>query len=285
MVVNKAVEYIKKEKLLKKYFIFIIVLFVTALNYNFFLAPFKIVAGGSSGLALIINNVLGMRPSTFILVFQLSVLLISYFVVGFKKSSSAFIASLIYPLFVEITSPLTAQFAIGSEHIIVVSIIAGVISGVTTGHLVKLGLSQGGIILIAQMIYEKFKLSTSKVNTFINLTIILIGGLYFGIETLLCAIILTVVSEMLFDKVLLGISSNKIYYIVTSKEKEITEFVLNELKNSVTIFDVSESKGEKKVLMLVVNNSMYFKVSESIKKIDNNIFFSTVDAYHLSVKK
>lgn len=282
---NKVFEYIKKERLIKKYSIFILVLFVSALNYNIFLLPFKIVAGGSSGLALILNNTLGIKPSTFILVFQLTILLISFFVVGFRKSSSAFLASFIYPLFVEITSPLIDLISIDSEHIVIVSILAGVVSGITTGYAVKLGLSQGGIILIAQMIHEKFKLSISKVNTFINLILILVGGLYFGIETLLCAIILTYVSEILIDKIILGISSNKIYYIVTNKEKEITDFILNTLKNSVTILDVSDHNSDKKALMLVVNNSTYFRVSEEIKKIDNNIFFSTVDAYHLSVKR
>lgn len=282
---NNITKYLRKEKIVKNYLIFIVVLFVSALNYNIFLQQFKIVAGGSSGLALIFYNLLGIKPSTFILFFQLLILLISYFVLGFKRSSSALVASLLYPLFVEITLPLTDILIIAPKHIIIVSIFAGVISGITTGFICKIGLSAGGVTLASQMIFEKFKLSFSKVNTFLNLVIILSGGLYFGIETLLCAIIITYVSEILTDRILLGISSNKIYYIVTSKEKEITEYILKELHNSVTIFDVGEKDDDKKVLMLVVNNSMYFKVSEAIKKIDSHIFYSVVDAYQISVKK
>lgn len=282
---NKIYNYIKKEKLIKKYVLFILVLFITALNYNLLLMPFKIVAGGSSGLALIISNLFNIKASTFILFFQLLVLLISYFVVGFRKSSSALIASIIYPFFVEITSPLANHLVISSEHIIVVSVLSGVINGITTGYLCKLGLSQGGIILVAQMIHEKFKLSVSKVNTFINIIIVLAGGFYFGITTLLCAIILIYISEILIDRVLFGISSNKIYYIITEKSEEITDYVLKELKNSLTILDDHKPDDDKKMLMMVVNNSIYFKVSEKIKEIDPNIFFSTVDAYQLSVKK
>lgn len=285
MVVNRVLNHIKKEKLVSKYFIFILVLFITALNYNIFLLPFKIVAGGSSGLALIINNLFDIKPSTFILIFQLIVLIVSYFVVGFRKSSSALVASILYPLFVEITSPWVNSFVISAEHIIIVSILSGVINGITTGYLCKIGMSQGGIILVSQMIHEKTKLSVSKINTFINVIIILAGGFYFGITTLLCAIIITYVSEVLIDRVLLGTSSNKIYYIITEKSDEIVDYVLNELNNSVTVIDDHNTKDNKKTIMLVVSNSLYLKVSENIKRIDPQVTYSTVDAYQLSIKK
>ena len=57
----------------------------------------------------------------------------------------------------------------------------------------------------------------------INTIIILIGSVFFGWSMMMYAIILVFINNMMIDKVLLGISSNKAFYIVTTKDKEIIQ--------------------------------------------------------------
>lgn len=272
-----------KNSVVFKYFILFSMMFVSAVNYNLFLRPLKIVAGGTNGLSIIVEDLFTISPSIFIFAFQLLVLIIAYFVSGKEKASSALVATIVYPILVYLTEPILNNVVIGEENYLIVSIFSGVLTGVVSGYICKVNLSQGGIILIAQMVYDKFKISISKVNLVINLIIIGIGWYCFGINSVLCAAILLFVNSIVIDKIMLGISDNKSYYIITKMPKEISEYFIEELNTSYTIFDADDDSEEfdKTMIMLVIPNNMYYKVAKRIKNIDKDVFFVATDSYQV----
>ena len=85
------------------------------------------------------------------------------------------------------------------------------------------------------------------------------------------------------EKVLLGISTKKAFYIITDKSFEIERFIIDELNHSVTIFN---AKGgflfkNKKMLLAVVPTKEYFVVKEGIHEIDPEAFFLVTDSYEV----
>ena len=95
-------------------------------------------------------------------------------------------------------------------------------------------------------------------------------------------IILYLIST-LTDKVVLGISDSKAFYIITSKEKEVKDFVINELKHGVTEFNAKGgfNSENQTVLMSVVPTREYYKLKEGIHNIDKNAFFVAMDSYEV----
>ena len=274
---------IKKENLIYNYSVLIVTMFASAICYNLFLRPLKIVAGGTNGLSIIVEKLFSIEPSVFILWFSIAVLILAYFTVGIKKASSALVSTFVYPIFVDVTNIFTSYINISQNDIIIASIFAGLISGWVSGLTCKVELSQGGITLINQIIYEKFKISISKSNFLINLFIVLVGGYCFGITTVFCAIILLYVSSTVIDKVMLGISDNKSFYIMTEKENEVKKYIIDELKSGVTIFNVKSGRDndDKSVIMVVIPNYLYHKVTKRVKLIDKNAFFVVTDSYQV----
>lgn len=272
-----------KNNTLFKYFILFSMMFVSAVNYNLFLRPLKIVAGGTNGLSIIVEDIFSISPSVFIFVFQFIILIIAYFVSGKVKASSALVATIVYPILVYLTEPIFNNVTIGEENYLIASIFSGVLTGVVSGYICKVDLSQGGIILIAQMIYDKFKISISKINLIINIIIIGAGWYCFGVNSVLCAVILLFVNSIVIDKIILGISDNKAYYIITRKPEEMSNYFIEELNTSYTIFDADDdSKNfDKTMIMLVIPNNMYYKVAKRIKIIDKDVFFVATDSYQV----
>ena len=91
------------------------------------------------------------------------------------------------------------------------------------------------------------------------------------------------VISVLTDKVILGISKYKTFQIVTHKEKEVKQFILNQLHHGVTIL---ESHGgytgkEKKIILCTIPTKRYFLLKEGILKIDNKAFFIVTDTYEV----
>ena len=100
---------------------------------------------------------------------------------------------------------------------------------------------------------------------------------------ILYAFVIIYISSFVIDKVILGISSNKAFYITTSKDEAVKDYLINNLKHTVTIFDVKGGFLQKKrrVLLAVVPTREYFKLKEGIKEIDPKAFFVVTDAYEV----
>ena len=281
--VENVIKKLKRKKLAKRIAILLISLLVLSLVYNLLLLPTDLVAGGVNGIAIITNYVYGIDSSIMILLISSACLLFSFLYLGTERTLGSLLATFIYPLFVKVTAIITQGITIDYNDKFLIIIFAGVIGGLANGFIYKTGFSNGGLPIISQILYKYHKIPIAKSSMVINSMIIIIGSFFFGWSMMMYAIILVFINNMMIDKVLLGISSNKAFYIVTTKEKEIREYILNNLKHTVTIFNVEGAFLEKrrKVLLSVIPKRDYYKLTEGIKLIDPNVFFVVEDAYEV----
>ena len=281
--VENVIKKLKRKKLAKRIAILLISLLVLSLVYNLLLLPTDLVAGGVNGIAIITNYVYGIDSSIMILLISSACLLFSFLYLGTERTLGSLLATFIYPLFVKLTAIITQGITINYDDKFLIIIFAGVIGGLANGFIYKTGFSNGGLPIISQILYKYHKIPIAKSSMVINSMIIIIGSFFFGWSMMMYAIILVFINNMMIDKVLLGISSNKAFYIVTTKDKEIREYILNNLKHTVTIFNVEGAFLEKrrKVLLSVIPKRDYYKLTEGIKLIDPDAFFVVEDAYEV----
>lgn len=281
--IENIIKKLKRKSLLRRILILLAALLVLALIYNLLLLPTDLVAGGVNGIAIITNYVYGIDSSLMILLVSSACLLFSLMYLGTERTLGSLLATFIYPLFVKLTAIITQGITINYDDKFLIIIFAGVIGGLANGFIYKTGFSNGGLPIISQILYKYHKIPIAKSSMVINSMIIIIGSFFFGWSMMMYAIILVFINNMMIDKVLLGISSNKAFYIVTTKEKEIKEYIVNNLKHTVTIFNVEGAFLEKrrKVLLSVIPKRDYYKLTEGIKLIDPKVFFVVEDAYEV----
>lgn len=272
-----------QEKMWYRYSVLLASLFLSALVFNLFLYPTSLVTGGMNGVAIIINHVIEIDPAIVIFVGSLLLLGLSYLFLGLDQTAGSVVATIVYPVFVEITEPLSKLIVIDTSDLILMSILIGVLLGITNGLMYKVGFSNGGLNIISQIFYKYFRISLSKTTMVINLIVVLIGGFYFGFNMVLYALVIIYISSFVIDKVILGISNNKAFYITTTEDEKVRDYLINTLHHTVTIFDVKGGFLEKKrrVLLAVIPTRDYFRLKEGIKEIDPHAFFVVTDAYEV----
>lgn len=281
--VESLIDKIYKNKIINRYFQLIIGLLLSAIAFNIIYLPFDIVAGGLSGIAIIVDYLFKIDPSLFIMITSVIFLVISYIFLGTKKTKRTIIATLLYPIFISLTAGVSEIIDISNLDIFTASIIAGIISGISTGLILKNGFSSGGINIITQIIhkYKNVSLGTSMLIS--NGIIILCGSFLFGVDKAIYGVIVLYITSVLADRVIIGISSSKCFNIITTKEKEISNFAMNFLKNGVT--EVKTKGGftlnNKDMLMIVVPNKDYFVFKNAIEEIDQDVFYVVTDSYHV----
>lgn len=278
---------IKKKKKVYRIILMIISLIISSLVYNIFLLPLNLVTGGAPGVATITHHIYDIDPATMILFISIAIGIISFMYLGIERTSGTIMSIILYPLLVKLTSPLVGILTVSPEDMIITVIFAGVLNGIAYGLMYRTGYSNGGFPIISQILYEKFRLPIAKTSLVINLTIVLVGSIFFGLTNALYAIIYLYINNIVLDKVLLGISTNKSFYIITHEEEKIKDYVINVLQHNVTVFDVKGGYLDKKrkVILAIIPTKEYYRVTEGIKMLDKDAFFVVTDSYQVSGAK
>lgn len=274
---------IKKKKVGKRITMLVVSLFFSAIVYNLFLLPVNLVTGGAGGIATITNYVYGIDPALMILIVSITCALLSLMYLGPEVTAVTILASVLYPFFVKITEPLTDIIQMDYSDMFTITLFAGVLNGIANGIMYKTGYNNGGLPVISQILEKYCKIPIAKTSAVINITVVLIGGVFFGSTNVMYAIILIYLNSIIINKVLLGISNNKAFYIITSEEDQIKNYIIRTLGHSVTVFDVKGGflNKKNKVVLTVVPSREYYRVTEGIKNIDKDAFFVVTDAYEV----
>lgn len=274
---------IKKKKVGKRITMLVVSLFFSAIVYNLFLLPVNLVTGGAGGIATITNYVYGIDPALMILIVSITCALLSLMYLGPEVTAVTILASVLYPFFVKITEPLTDIIQMDYSDMFTITLFAGVLNGIANGIMYKTGYNNGGLPVISQILEKYYKIPIAKTSAVINITVVLIGGVFFGSTNVMYAIILIYLNSIIINKVLLGISNNKAFYIITSEEDQIKNYIIRTLGHSVTVFDVKGGflNKKNKVVLTVVPSREYYRVTEGIKIIDKDAFFVVTDAYEV----
>lgn len=274
---------INKNHLLKRYFMLFISLLISAIIFNLFIVPTNIVTGGVNGISIILKNLYDFTPSIVILIISLILLLFSFIYLGLERTSGTILSAFLYPFLVQITSKLPIYLNIATDDLLLVSIVIGVVGGFANGLMYKTGFSNCGLPIISQILYKELRIPISKSNLIINTIIVLIGGLFFGFTMVMYALIILYINSFMLDRVILGVSKNKAFYIITKEDELVKKYIIEKLKHNVTIFNVKGGFLERKrqVLLTVVPTRDYFAVTEGIKTIDKDAFFLACDAYEV----
>lgn len=281
--VNKALEEIKRKTKIKRYINFVLGCLLVAIAYNLFLASNNIVSGGVGGVAIILNNLTGISNSLVMLIFNVFLLILSYFILGKEKTKATILGSLLLPLFIELTSHINVWLELDTTQLLVSSVFGGVMYGFGLGMIFKAGFTTGGTDILNQIIAKFGKVGIGKAMLICDGSIVLLSGLVFGPTRVMYAIMVLYIISMISDRVILGVSDSKAFYIITDKEELIKEYILKVLNHGVTIFNAQGGykKDNQTVLMCVLPTKDYYRLKAGITEIDNEAFVVVTDAYEV----
>ena len=270
---------INNKDLLKRYLMLIIGLLIYSVAYNVFFVPNNLVYGGSGGIATILKDY--FEPYMTIMVISIISIVLSLFYFGKRETVNCLVGALLFPLFVTLTEEV--DLPIPKDDMMLVTICGSVLIGLANGIIGRTGLGTGGIDTLVKIIEKKLKVSSGKAFMFVNGIIVLIGGYTFGWRILLYALIILYIIGLVQDKVILSISMNKTFFIVTSEVESVKEYIMNNLSRGATVLDAKGgfSNLREEVIMAVIPTSEYFIAKEGILEIDPNAFFTITDSYQV----
>lgn len=281
---RELAEIVRSKNFWPRLLIMVIGVFIMAVTYNLFLLHYELVTGGTSGLAIIITDLFEISPALFIFIAELFLLVLSFFLLGAKTTGMTIIGALLFPFFISLTSNFCADLTpkLNFDSMIIVTLISGILFGTGSGLVYKMGYSTGGSDILMQII-NKYMHISSGVSLFLsNVFIIILGAFVFGLNKAIYGIIIIVINSIIVDKILLGISTSKVFYISTKKQEEI-KGLLETLKTGHTIIKAEggNSKSRTDLIMCVINNRDYYMFKNVVQQVDPEAFIIITDCYEV----
>ena len=255
---------------------------IVALAFNLLVLPSKIVYG-MNGVGVMLNSIYGIDPSLVILIGSSILLILSYFTLGKMKTINSILGTLSVPILIKLTENINHYVVINQDDSLLIVLMGAALTGFGLGLVFKSGFSTGGTDILNMIISKKLKIGMGQAMIFTDGLIVLLGFFAFGFNKLMYALIVLYLVTWAMDRVLLGISDAKAFYIITKKDKEVKEYILKEMKHGVTKFEATGGYKDKdqNVLMSVIPTKEYYRFKEGIHLIDPDAFFVVTDAYQV----
>ncbi len=273
-----------KKDAMAKAVMFVLGCLISALSYNLFSVPNNFVDGGLGGASIVINHFFpSVEPRFTILIGNAILIFIMLFTLGGKKSLMSIIGAITYTIFVYLTKDIPALINFSFDNVLLYVLAAGVVGGFGEALVYKTGFNTGGNSIVALVLQKYIKRPIGKLLRYIAIVVVLGGGIAFGYTSIMYSIIIIYISTYLVDKMMIGISESKIFYIHTSCEEEVKDFILKVIESGVTELDShgAFTHKRKKILMCVVPTDKYSLLKSAIKEIDPDAFIVVGDCYEV----
>lgn len=270
-----------------KYFnfcLFIIGLFINTLAINLFYIPNNIVSTGSSGLAILINYFIDIPIPLIVLCISSFLLLVGFMVFGVEYGVRTLLGTILFPLFLGITSVFKNIIVFDNSSLFLLTLVGSCLNGFGFGLIKKSGYSMGGFFVLYDIIRSVFKISVGKASLICNSFIIILSIIVFGGDRCIYSLIAIYISTYIGDRVMIGISRNKAFYVITDKANMISDYIIDNLHYTVTVINAKGgySNKKKKIILCVIPTMKYNIVKEVIREIDKNAFILITDSYSVS---
>lgn len=274
---------VNKKDAVKKSALFVLGCLISALSYNLFFVPNNFVNGGLGGLGIVLNHYFQIDPRLVLLLGNFILIIISILILGFKESLLSIVGSITSIAFVYATKDIPDMINFSFDNILLYVLAAGVVGGFGDALVYKAGFNTGGNSIVALIVQHYKNKPLGIILRNVSLIVIFFGGIAFGYTSVMYSLIIMFISTYLVDKMLIGISESKMFFIHTNKQEEVKDFVIKIIESGVTELEShgAYSRKKNKILMCVVPTERYTLLKNAIKEVDPNAFIVVSDCYEV----
>ena len=268
-------------KRIKKALMVCISVELVALAYVLFIIPNGFISFGVDGIASLIYLINGVNPAINLIIINSIILLLSSILADNEDVKKYMIPALLVPLFIFINMIILKNYSISLPETSITLLVAGVLSGFGYSMIYRQGYGASVIFLLEDIIARKTRIHSRIYSWFIDIILIIILLAISNYRIAIYSLIIIMITKYMITKARFGINESKMFYIITSKEDEVKNFILHVMGYELTVLESrgGYTKKHNKILLSVINRGDYYRLKTGIKKIDPSAFIAITDTY------
>lgn len=248
---------------------------LTAAAFGLFVLPQGFVAGGVTGLSVILSGFMNLPLSWIVLAINLILFALGWIFAGKEFIFKTLIMTFLFPTLLELFGRITIFDALSADPFLS-SLLAGCLLGIGSGLILRANGSSGGFDILGVVLNKKYRIPVSAVMYVCDFVIILYQSVSKPILSTVYGIVVILCCSIMINKIITQ-GESKVQLLIFSKEREtIRTHLLETFDTGITLLNAESGyqRAEAKVILTILP---YNKVS-AVKKM-----IYTVDPYAFTV--
>lgn len=253
-----------------------------SVGFNMFLGPNDLNAGGLSGLAQLMVEVLGFGSvGLFVVLINLPLFALA----GMKVGKQFFWGSLAGMLSLTVTLEIFTFLPAPQVDPLLAALYGGVMAGIGVGIVFMAGASTGGSDIIVRLL--KMKMQHVNIGTitigFDCVVAILTGLVFQDISRALYSGVTIFVTGKVVDAVVYSFDYSKAVMIMSKEYEAIAQIIMKDLDRGATYLrgEGTYSGNEMKVIFTVVKKQQLAELKRLVHEVDRNAFVVVQEAHQV----
>ena len=260
--------------LIKEYSIVTLGTLIVATGVFFFMLPSNVVAGSLTGLVMVLANFIPIKISVLTFILNIGLLIIGFIFVGKEFGGKTVYSSIIMPIFLGIYEFAFPNFKSLTNDVLLDTISYMLIVSVGVAILFNANASSGGLDIVAKIMNKYTHIELGKAMTIAGMVTAFSSILVYDTKILVLSILATYANGIILDNFIDGYNRRKRVCILSSNYEQIQDFITNELKRGVTLYQAigGYKKEEKTEIVTILTRSEYGALLNYLHSIDKSAF-------------
>ena len=272
---HSCVEFLKEAAILT-----VAVAIIAAAVY-FFLLPSHASVSSISGLGIVLSNFVPLQLSAITMILNVVLLIIGFFTCGKEFGAKTVYTSILLPLFIALFERITPDIGslTDSQELDVLCYILVVSIGLSI--LFNRNASSGGLDIVAKIMNKYLHMDLGRAMSLSGMCVALSAALVYDKKTVVLSILGTYFNGIILDHFIFNHNVKRRVCIITKKEEELRQFILNDLHSGATVYEAYGAYNLEKhnEIITIVDKSEYQKLMSYISREDPLAF---VTIYNVS---
>ena len=250
---------------------------IGAAAYPTFLDPGKIAPGGLTGVAMILKHLWGWDIGITSLILNIPLFVVGYKAMGRVFAFRSLVATILFSLMIDLLplKAITVEPILGTLY-------GGILLGIGLGFILRGGATTGGTDMAARMVHKYLPfLSVGMFLFLIDCIVVVAAWIFIGSSEALYALICIFITGKAVDMVMLGLSSNKACFVITSEWETVSRRLMTEMDRGVTQLSArgAYSGIERPVVLCVLPPQEVSRLKEIVRQEDEKAFMFITEAH------
>lgn len=267
--------------LIKEIFVMTLADAITAIAVFFFLVPSHTSISSISGLGIILTHFIPLPLSVITMVLNILLLIIGFILCGKEFGAKTVYTSVMLPVFLGIFEKIFPDFTslTGSQELDAVCYVLVVSIGLAM--LFNMNASSGGLDIVAKIMNKYLHMDLGRAMSVSGMCVALSAAFVYDKKTVVLSILGTYFNGIILDHFIFDYNIKRRVCIITEKEEELRNFIINDLHSGATIYESigAYNMQKRNEIITIVDKNEYQKLMNYMNHEDPKAF---ITVYHVS---
>lgn len=247
---------------------------LSAAAFGLIVLPQDFVAGGVTGLSVLLCGAIPLSVSAMVLLLNLILFVLGWFFVGRDFVVKTLLTSILFPVMLEVFQGVSAPFSELAADPLLSSLLAGGLLGLGAGLILRGNGSGGGFDILGVILHQKFRISVSLVMYLCDFFVIIMQAISNSLLKTAYGILVILVSSLVVNQVLTHGKAEGQLLIFSQEYEKIRTELLSYQDVGMTFLsgETGYRRDPIKVIITVVPHDKIEHIKRGVYKIDPTAF-------------